>query len=167
MSITYYENDTLYVPDVNNIENYLWKKYEDNNLRKELLETNNMKLFGNYSNELMDFRDNLRLHFIPVSVKSGGYYYFKININNIKIPSIKYRFKGVVNIYTFEKIEEKNNVIIAKPNIKTDITKTYDCSFGDDYTLCFSIENNELFIITDNFDIKNNKYIDILNMLSK
>lgn len=164
MSITYYEGDTLYVPNVDDIENYLWKKYEDETLRQELLNTYNIKLYGNHSNTLMKFRDTLKLHFIPINIKTGKYYYFKINMGNIEIPSIKYRFKGIINIYTFEKIEEKNNVVIAKPNIKTDVTKIYDCSFGDDYTLCFSVKNNELFLITDKQD---DKYIDIFNIINK
>lgn len=164
MSLTYYKGDSLYVPDVEDIEDYLWKKYEDKELQDELLDTlmSNLTLYGNHSDSLMKFRNELYLHTTPFKIKSGKYYYLKTNIKTIRIPPLRYRYKCIVDIYTFEKDDEKDDIIIATPNIKTDVEKIYDCSFGDDYTLVFNVDDNEIFIITDK---KHKKYIRILEMM--
>lgn len=165
MSITYYVGDRLYIPDVDDIDGYLWKKYEDKELQNELLDTliSNTVLYGNHSKSLMKFRDELYLHLNPIKLPSKRYYYFKVNMNSIKIPSLKYRYKCIIDVHTFNVDEELDNIYICTPNIKTSVEKIYDCSFSDDYTLIFNADDNELFLMTDK---KRSKYIRILESLS-
>lgn len=164
MSLTYYKGDTLYVPDVKDIESYLWRKYEDRDLQNELLDTlnSNLILYGNHSDILMKFRSELYLHTSPIRINTGKYYYFKTNMTVIKIPSLRYRYKCIIDVYTFEKVEDVDDIVIARPNIKTDVEKVYDCSFGDDYTICFNVDDGEMFLIAEK---RNNKYIRILETM--
>lgn len=166
MSITYYEDDELFVPNVDDIDKYLWRKYEDKTLRYNLLKTNNLKLYGNHSDILMEFRDKLILHETPIDIPTNKYYYFYVGDRNIKQMSLKYRYKGNIKIYTYEKIEEKldyissgDDYVISIPIYDTTITKIYDVSFGDDYVICYDVETNDLFVITEKLD---EKYIKLL-----
>lgn len=157
------KGDSLYIPNFqteDEVRLYLWDKYEDEILRKELLDTIPNKLIGKYSNILEEIRNELYNRTIPLPIPDGKFYYFFINVgdtddmNSITIPPIKFRYKGNVRLHTYDKIEKYNNIVVAKPITFTGSTKLYDISFGKNYIMCFDTVNNEKFIISDVSNLK-------------